>query len=169
MNEPRYHQLLEAAWRRKLTATEEAELRGWLAAHPEARADWEAEAALTRQLGQIPDAPVSTNFTARVLLAVEHERAAERRSQARWPRLWHSLLPKAAFAALFLVVAAVAYRESVTHRQRQLEQKAQSVVTVADISALPDPATLRDFDAIRQMSSKPAADPGLLTVFSYLQ
>ena len=169
MNEPRYHQLLEAAWRRKLTATEEAELRAWLAAHPEARADWEAEAALTERLGQMPDAPVSTNFTARVLQALEREAAAARRPAPHWPWVWRSLLPKAAFAALFLVVGGFTYRQTAAHHQRQLEQKALSVAAVSDVSALPDPATLEDFDAIRQMSSKPAADPGLLAVFSYLQ
>jgi hypothetical protein len=34
---------------------------------------------------------------------------------------------------------------------------------------LPDPATLQDFEAIRQLSAKPAVDPGLMAVFSYLQ
>src|SRR5262249_40432154 len=104
MNEPRYHQLLEAAWRRRLTATEEAELRAWLAAHPELRADWETETALNEHLVQLPDAPVSTNFTARVLQAVERESAGVQRPASRWPWILHSLLPKAAFAALFLLV-----------------------------------------------------------------
>jgi anti-sigma factor RsiW len=169
MNESRYPQVLETAWRRKLTATEEAELRAWLSAHPEARADWEVEAALNEHLAQLPDAPVSTNFTARVLQAVERESAAAGRSATKWPWLWRSLLPRAAFTGLFLVVAAFTYRESVAHHQRQLTQKAQSVVAVADVSALPDPETLQDFEAIRQMSSKPAADRDLLTVLSYLQ
>jgi anti-sigma factor RsiW len=169
MNEPRYHQLLETAWRRKLTATEETELRAWLAVHPEMRADWEAEAALSEQLVRLPDAPLPSNFTARVLQAVERESVAARRSESKWPWLWRSLVPKVAIAALFLLVGSFTYQKSVAHRQRQLEQKAQSVVAVAEVSALPDPATLQDFEAIRQLSAKPAVDPGLMAVFSYLQ
>ena len=169
MNESRYHQLLEAAWRRKLTATEETELRAWLAAHPEIRADWEAEAALNEQLVRLPDAPLPTNFTARVLQAVEREAADAHRSESKRPWVWRSFLPKAAFAALFLLVGTFTYQKSVAHHQRQLEQKALSVAAISDVSALPDPEALQDFEAIRQLSPKPAADPGLFAVFSNLQ
>ena len=41
-SDPIYDQLRELSWRRKLTGAEEARLRAWLAAHPEAQADWEA-------------------------------------------------------------------------------------------------------------------------------
>ena len=47
--------------------------RAHLAAHPEAQADWEAEAGLNDALGRLPDVAVSSNFTARVLQAVERE------------------------------------------------------------------------------------------------
>ena len=88
-NDPIYNRLRELSWRRELTAAEEAELRAWLAAHPEAQADWEAEAGLNEALRQLPDAPVPSNFTARVLQAVEREAALrERRRGARW-RVWH--------------------------------------------------------------------------------
>jgi len=33
MNDDLYNDLLEASWQRKLTAEEDAQLRGWLAAH----------------------------------------------------------------------------------------------------------------------------------------
>ncbi len=80
-NDPTYNRLRELSWRRKLTGAEEAELRAWLAAHPDAQADWEAEAGLNAALGRLPDAPVPSNFTARVLQAVEREAAAELRRQ----------------------------------------------------------------------------------------
>src|SRR5947207_1198597 len=76
-NDPRYHHLRELSWRRQLTGAEEAELRAWLAAQPEAQAGWEAEAELNEALGRLADAPVSTNFTTRVLQAVELEAAAQ--------------------------------------------------------------------------------------------
>ena len=59
-NDPLYHRLRELSWRRKLTDSEEAELRAWLAAHPEAQAGWEVEAELNQALGRLPDAPVSS-------------------------------------------------------------------------------------------------------------
>ena len=65
--------LRESSWRRKLTEAEQAELRAYLAAHPDARADWEMESALNAALTRLPDAPVPSNFTARVLQAVERE------------------------------------------------------------------------------------------------
>jgi len=96
--DPVDQKLRELNWRRELTAAERAELRTWLAAHPEAQADWQTEAALSKFLARLPDAPVPSNFTARVLQAVEREtRTSERAPQrARW---WHVFLPRAAVAA----------------------------------------------------------------------
>ena len=54
----------ELAWRRRLT---EAELAEWRAAHPESAPDAETEAALSDALAALPDAPVPSNFTARVI------------------------------------------------------------------------------------------------------
>src|SRR5512137_1192972 len=97
-NDPIYTRLRELSWRRKLTSAEEAELRFWLESHPEARADWEAEAGLEAALERLPDASVASNFTARVLQAVNREGAAEPRRSAwrMWP--WLRWVPKAAFA-----------------------------------------------------------------------
>ncbi|MEY2466714.1 MAG: hypothetical protein QOD03_1235, partial [Verrucomicrobiota bacterium] len=81
MNESDYNQLREKNWRRKLTAVEQTELRAWLAAHPEASADWEAELSLTETIVRLPDAPVPTNFTARVLQAIEQEASVDARQR----------------------------------------------------------------------------------------
>src|ERR1051325_11026338 len=101
MNDRQYQKLLETAWRRKLDAQEEAELRAWLQAHPEARADWETEAALTDHLSRLPQAPVPSNFTARVLQAAERA-GIEHPPVSKWSSLLHSLLPRVAVAALAL-------------------------------------------------------------------
>ena len=111
-NDPIYNRLRELSWRRKLTAAEAAELQAWLAAHPEARADWEAEAGLNEALGRLPDAPVPSNFTARVLQAVEREAAAELRRRRTW-QVWlrWRWLPKAAVAAVVLGAGLVSYQQ----------------------------------------------------------
>ena len=112
-NDPIYNRLRELSWRRKLTADEAAELRAWLATHPEAQADWEAEAGLNEALGRLPDVPVPSNFTARVLQASSRKRAAElRRQRGKW-QVWlrWRWLPKVAVAAVVLVAGLVSYQQ----------------------------------------------------------
>ena len=163
--ETRYHQLHEAGWRRKLTEAEQAELRAHLAAHPEARSDWEAEAGLNDALGQLKDAAVSSNFTARVLQAVERETAVRSRSRVAWWNFgWPSLnwAPKVAAAVLVAGVSLLAYhRHQVTARV----ELAESLVAVADVKSLPAyPEVLEDFEAIRRLSQTPPADEALLAL-----
>lgn len=160
-NDPIYNRLRELSWRRKLTDAEEAELRAWLAAHPDARADWEAEAGLEAVLGRLPDAPVVGNFTARVLQAVEREAAVESRRPEwrRWP--WLRWLPKAALAASVLAAGLVSYLLIQNAERKRL---VESVAVVADVSSLPSPEILQDFDAIRASNPRPAPDQQLLEV-----
>jgi hypothetical protein len=164
MTDPIFNRLREVSWRRKLTAGEEAELRAWLAEHPEALADWEREAALNEMLGRLPDAPVPSNFTARVLQAVEREAAAEARGVASARprnRPWLRWLPRGAFAAMAAGAGLLAFHH---HEQSLLRgQLAQSVATISDVASLPSPEILTDFDAIRVLNTPPA-DEQLLTL-----
>jgi anti-sigma factor RsiW len=83
MNEAQFNHLRETNWQRQLNATEAAEVEGYLAANPAARADWEAELALNEQLGHLPPPPLASNFTAQVLGAVREEIAREEREAQR--------------------------------------------------------------------------------------
>jgi anti-sigma factor RsiW len=162
-NDPIYNHLREVSWRRELSNAEEAELRNWLAAHPEAQADWQAEAGLNAGLGRLPDVPVPSNFTARVLQAVEREAVAElRRPQGKWLTwLWLRWLPKAAFAAVIVGVGLLSFHQvQAAHRKRLVE----SVAAVSAVSSLPGSDILRDFDAIRALNPAPAPDEQLLAV-----
>jgi len=162
-NDPIYNRLREFSWRRELTAPEQAELRAWLAAHPEAQADWEAEAGLSAALGRLPDVPVPSNFTARVMQAVEREAGAELRGpQGNWlARLWRRWLPKIAFAAVVVSAGLVSYHQlQAAHRKKLVE----SVSAVSAVSSLPSPDILKDFDAIRALNPTPAPDEQLLTM-----
>ena len=108
-NDPIHDHLRELSWRRQLTGAEEAQLRAWLAARPEAQADWEAEAGLNAALGRLPDAPVPSNFTTRVVQAAEREAAAGLRQPGwkwgGWPRLrW---LPRVALTATVVSAGVV--------------------------------------------------------------
>jgi len=160
MSDPSNDKLREAGWRRPLTATEQAELNAWLAAHPEARADWQAEQRLTQALASLPDVPVSTNFTARVLQAVDASTRPRRRSTLDWAL--RVLLPRAiAGAAVVLGTGLVTYHEALAAKRMKL---AQSVSTISEVTSLPGPDVLEDFDTIRQLNSAPRADEELLAL-----
>jgi len=162
-NDPIYNRLRELSWRRRLTSAEEAELRSWLAAHPETQAEWEAESELSAGLARLPDAPVPSNFTARVMQAVEREAATELRQPQGKGLTWRWLrwLPRAAFAAIVVGVGLVSFHQAqVVHRKKL----AESVAAVSAVSSLPSPDILKDFDAIRALEPSPAPDEQLLAV-----
>jgi len=158
-NDPLETNLREISWRRKLTPAEEAELRAWLAKHPEAEGVWQAEAKLNEILSGLPDAPVSTNFTARVLDAVGRVEAAEaQRRETRWS--WRSFLPKAAVATVVVTASLLGYRG---HQIRQRAEMGRSVTAVTGVASAPGPDILADFDAIAQMPQT-GFDENLLTL-----
>ena len=161
-NDPLYDQMRELSWRRKLTPGEAAELRAWLATHPGAQADGEAEAALSEALGRLPDAPVPSNFTARVLQSVERDRAAGlRRRRERWEAWLHwRWLPRAAVAAVVLGAGLISYQQVASATRRA--EYGRSVAAVSGLSSLPGPEVLKDFDAIRVSRPTPQADEELL-------
>lgn len=167
-----YQQLLERSWRQPLTTPEQAELRAWLEAHPECRADWEMETALNQALRCLPEPPVSSNFTARVLQAARREAAAAPGRGRRGPAWWVALLrdrwlpvrwlPGTALAAVLVVAALFSYHRFNFNRHQAM---AQSLAAVAEISSLPSPAILKDFDAILALDDAPQADEELLALF----
>jgi anti-sigma factor RsiW len=160
-NDPLDTRLREIHWQRKLTSSEAAELQAWLAAHPEARAEWDMEVKLNHALGRLPDVPLASNFTARVLQAVERDAAvAVRRQRGPWPWSWRlHWLPRIALAAVVLGAGFVSYRE---FESLKFSRYGQSVAAVSNVSSLPGPDVLRDFDAIRALNRTPAADEDLL-------
>jgi len=151
----------ELAWRRKLNASEEAQLRSWLATHPEAQAHYEAETALNEALDSLPNAPLASNFTARVLRAVESENV--RVEQIRGPGIFFSgalrWLPRTAMAALTIAVGLLSYQH---FREAHRVQMARDAVVASEVASLANPKILEDFEVIRAMSRAPTADEELL-------
>lgn len=161
--DPVYNRLRETSWRRELSETELAELRAFLSSHPGAQADWELESGLNAGLKRLPDVPVSTNFTARVLQAIELDAAAAARGRPRavaknW---WQVLLPRTAVA---LVVVGAGWFGYYRYQAEQREKIAQGLAVVATVEKLPSAEVLEDFEAIRGLSSTPAADEELLAL-----
>lgn len=155
-NDPLYQRLRELAWRRRLT---EAELAEWRAAHPQAAEDAEAEAALSNALAGLPDAPLPSNFTARVLqhLKLETRRPSPRRRDWFW--VWRVFVPRAAMASLVVGASLFAYhRHQVAHRQAVGE----SITIITGVQSLPSPLILEDFDVIQRLDTTPPADRDLV-------
>jgi len=151
MNEIEFEKLRETSWRRKLTADETAAVLAYLAMHPAARAGWEEESSLNEVLGEVPDVPVSSNFTARVLQAVERERSQRAPRprgvfgwvKLRWPRI-------AAASVMAFVIAFSVFQ----YRELKREQMARDIVAMSQAVEVPQ-EWLQDFEAINRLSQPP--------------
>jgi hypothetical protein len=141
----------ESLWRRKVSAAERAALR--------AQPELELEARLTDALAKISEAPMPSNFTARVLAAVELEEMRSARSQWDWN--WHSLFPRVAVACAVLIFAGVGIQRFETHSHRIALAKDVAMVTAAQP---PSVDALENLDAIQRMSQPAHADGELLAV-----
>ena len=143
----------ESLWRRKLTAAETAGLRG--------QPELELEARLTDALAKISDAPVPSNFTARVLAAIELEEMRAARSQG-WTLNWRQLWPRVAVAAAVLIFAGAGIQRYETRSHRAA--LAKNVVLLATSQPLPSVDALENLDAIQRMSQSGHADGELLAM-----
>ena len=155
MNDELYTELLQTSWRRKLSAEEEAQLRAWLAAHPEAQTDWEEEALLTQQLERLPKAPLASNFTAQVMQKLDLEVAREEREPHGWnlPQWWRRIVPRLAPALLLAVLAATGV---VQYQKYQHTQMVDSVKRLTPVASVLQPEIMQDFDAIQQLRYVPS-------------
>ena len=141
----------ESLWRQPLSKAERARLHS--------QPELELEARLTDALAKMPDAPVPSNFTERVLHAVEldEKRAVHARG---WSWNWRSLLPRTAAVATVLLVLGL----GIQHHQTEVRRAAvaKSLILVAD-AKLPSVDALNNFDVIQRMS-QPHADDELLAL-----
>ena len=121
---------------------------------------------LRELLSRLPDAPVSSNFTARVMQAVElEERQAARRWNWHWS--WRSLMPRVAVTSVALVMAGLVVQQHEVNAHRT--QLAEDVAHVTTAQPLPSVDALQNFDAIQRMSQPAHADEGLLALASDLK
>jgi anti-sigma factor RsiW len=153
VNESEYQDLLETAARRALTAGEQARLEAWLAARPEARADWVMDERLTRCLRRLPDIPLPTNFTARVLHKAERLAEGHRpRHVPVWLRWLRGLGPgwhvAGALGAVALVVG-VQYHQARQRADLSLSLQALPAASLAEVDLW------RDFESINTLPAGP--------------
>ena len=152
MIDPVYQKLIETSWRRELTPEEQARLQSCLSARPETEADWRTERALNQLLRELPNPPLASNFTARVLRAAEAEQGRRER-RSRWAKWWEDwirvVLPKAAWAGLALLLAGGGLHQYHSLTRARI---ARDLAKIPVVLTLPDPKALIDFEPIRQFS-----------------
>ena len=164
MHDPGFERFREARWRRELTAAEAADLRSFLAEHPEAQADWEAESRLAEMLDGLPAPPLPSNFTAQVLQAVERENIAGSRTQRGGWSLFHwrlRWLPRIAAVALVAGVGLLAWEHELNSK-RAAKARAEDLVFVSEVPAVATPELLENFDAIQKLGETASADEDLI-------
>jgi len=152
MNDSDYRRLTEIGWKRPLTPEEQAQLKAWLARHPEDGPSWEQEARITRMLRDLPEAPLSSNFTAQVMQALDHgfKTSTSHPVTPAWRGLIRAWLPRAALAGLVAVLGGTFYWND--HQQRQ-SQLTQSLSMAGTLATFPAPAALKDFEAINELTA----------------
>jgi len=116
---------------------------------------------LRKLLSRLPDAPVSSNFTARVMQAVELEELRVVRTRG-WHWNWQAFLPRFAAAAAVMLFAGFAFHQHENANRRA--EITRSVMIVASAQKLPSMEALQNFDAIQRMSQPVHADEGLLAL-----
>lgn len=146
MNPPELEQLIDLARRRVLSADEQARLNTLLEAKPAAWPERDEELALTRLLSRLPDAPLASNFTSRVMQAIELDEAL--RPRKSWPR-WFSRL---AWVTAVIALSGISWTQ---YQSWQREQTARSVKVIAEVAAVPSVEILRDFDAVQSFARVP--------------
>ena len=145
-------QLIETAQLRVLSAAEQRRLDGLLEAEPTA---WPArvdELALTRLLAGLPDAPLASNFSSRVMQAIdlaEAQAAREVRRVAWWPRRWSGRL---AWTTAAIAVTGLSWWQ---YQNWQRIETARSIQVITEVAAVPSVEVLKDFDAIQSFASVP--------------
>lgn len=161
--DPVHQKLRETAWRRRLTPVEQAEWQAWLVAHPEAQAEAELDAGLDAALTQQSDVSVSSNFTARVMQAIESDTARQTSSVTPARNWWRKLLPRFAVATVVVLsVGALTYRQHAVGKQKELAVAAK---VIARAQPLSDATVIEDFEFICSMTpTMAAADENLLAL-----
>jgi hypothetical protein len=114
---------------------------------------------LRELLSRLPDAPVASNFTSRVMQQIDLE---ESRRSHKWNFIlnWRALLPRIAVTTSVVLFAGLTFHHHEVASQRSA--LAKNVALVAE-TPMPSVEALKNFDTIQRMS-QPRADEELLAL-----
>ena len=164
MHERKFNEFKELNWRRRLHPAESAELEAFLASHPEAARQWRTEDALSRALEQLTPAPVSSNFTARVLAAAQRQALAQAPDpDAEAPWLFRSWWPRLAAGAFMMGLGFFSSQEYLRAHSGRAGAGAVQAVAANQLADLPPVDWLNNFDTIQRLDKVRVADDELLS------
>jgi hypothetical protein len=146
----------EDAWRNRLSKAAAERLHS-ISKDPRHAEDLRLERRLTAALDRLPDAPMPSNFTSRVLQAAAREEAAPRPIPRRTIFGW---LPRFALGCVLAAAGFFSWQQVEKAREQRL---VHSVATISNVS-VPSPDILKDFEVIRALSRTPPADEQLLAL-----
>ena len=120
----------------------------------------ELQNELRKMLSRLPDAPVASNFTTRVMQAADLE---ESRRSRPWHFIlnWRVFLPRAAVAMVAVLFAGLMLQHYEVNVHRAA--LAKNVALMAE-TPMPSVDALKNFDAIQRMSQPARADNELLAL-----
>lgn len=154
MNEPELEQLIELARRRVLTAAEQVRLTALLGTNPKAWPDRAEATALTRLLARLPDAPLASNFSTRVMRSIELEDAQAARATGHPIHLFRRWFVRLAWGT---AAVALSFTGWVQYRSWQRAEYARSITAISEVAAGPSVEVLRDFEAVQSFTRAPSA------------
>ena len=118
---------------------------------------------LNKWLSRLPDVPVASNFTARVLQAAEIEGLREgAKGASGWRWIWRSSVPRIAVVTASVVLAGLVFHQQELQSHRTA--LAKNVALFAATRPLPSVEALKNFDAIQRMSRSQSADEELIAL-----
>lgn len=150
-------------WKTQLSPEEQVELQVSLAERRDTLAQFEEDMRLNRLLQQLPDAPVSSNFTSQTMQVIVREH--QRRSRPVVLRLWADYIAfswgrKLAFASVLALAGLLSYQQYQLSARREL---ARSVLSVSNVLPMAD--DIEGFSAIDGLKRVPVGrseEPDLL-------
>lgn len=154
MSGPEQNELVLRGLKGELTPKEKEALDRALADDTGARELWEEECSLNQLLARVPDAPISSNFTARVMgqVAREEKKGERNGGRSRWFRF---SLPR--FAAGVAVAGVVLFGFN-AHRQKLKDAEfaegiRQFTAAAGEVRTREMPAVemFQNFDAIQKL------------------
>ena len=154
MNQPsEYEDLLSIRWIRELNGWERGRLERLLAADPKWNAEWQEDMAVLAAVRCLPDVPVASNFTSRVVAALPCAPALLLPTKRSWFRrlAW---APKwcLGFGFASLLALAVFYGE---YQRAKSMRLVESLTVITESETAPTMEELKHSEFIQELAPVP--------------
>ena len=159
MNRPsEYEDLLSTRWIRELNGRERDRLARFLSADPKRKARWEEDMAVLEAVRHLPDVPVASNFTSRVLAALPcapDESVPDLLSPSKrswFPRLDWAPKWGLGFGFAAILALAVFYGE---YRRAKSMRLVESLTVITESKTAPTMEESQHFEFIQELAPVP--------------